>query len=101
MPEVSQYISKDLPMSSRANIGDVVSNFFKVRKASLQSALHTYLLPFFNNSVIGFVILEKLRNEPSIIVSQSKETSHLVNRLWWLPIQDISQLARVHCDTFR
>jgi hypothetical protein len=38
---------------------DVVSNFFKLRKASLQSLLHTYLLPFFKSSVVGFEILEK------------------------------------------
>jgi hypothetical protein len=40
---------------------DVVSNFFNIRKASPQPSLHTYLLPFFNRSVIGFAILEKIR----------------------------------------
>jgi hypothetical protein len=38
---------------------DVVSNFFKVKKASSQSLLHTYLLPFLKSSVIDFEILEK------------------------------------------
>jgi hypothetical protein len=42
-----------------ASTVDVVSNFFKVRKASPQSALQTYVLPFFNSSVIGLAILEK------------------------------------------
>jgi hypothetical protein len=48
-------------MSGYASTGDVVSNFFKVKKASSQSLLHTYLLPFFNSLVIGFAILEKLK----------------------------------------
>jgi hypothetical protein len=30
--------------------------------------------------------LGAIRNEPSIIARQTKKTSHLVNRLWWLPI---------------
>jgi hypothetical protein len=46
-------------MSGCASTGDVVSNFFIVTKASSQSLLHTYLLPFFNSSVIGFAVLEK------------------------------------------
>jgi hypothetical protein len=46
-------------MSGCTSTGDVVSNFFKVLKASLQSLLHTYLLPFYSNLVIGFEILEK------------------------------------------
>jgi hypothetical protein len=52
-------MSKDLTMSGCATTSDVVSNFFKVLKASLQSLLHTYLLPFFNNPGICFEILEK------------------------------------------
>jgi hypothetical protein len=48
-------------MSGYANTDDVVSNFFKVKKDSSQSLLHTYLLPFFKSSVIGFEILEKFR----------------------------------------
>jgi hypothetical protein len=54
-------MSKDLAMSGYASTDDVVSNFFKVRKASSQSSLQKYLLPFFNSSVIGFAILEKFR----------------------------------------
>jgi hypothetical protein len=46
-------------MSGCASTGDVVSNFFNIKKASSQFALQTYLLPFFNNSVIGLAILEK------------------------------------------
>jgi hypothetical protein len=46
-------------MSGYSSTGDVVSNFFKVLKASSQSLLYTYLLPFFNSLVIGFEILEK------------------------------------------
>jgi hypothetical protein len=46
-------------MSGCTSTGDVVSNFFKVKKASSQSPLHTSLFPFFNSSVIGFAILEK------------------------------------------
>jgi hypothetical protein len=30
--------------------------------------------------------LGAVRNESSIIARQTKKTSHLVNRLWWLPI---------------
>jgi hypothetical protein len=48
-------------MSGYASTGDVVSNFFKVLKASSHSLLHTYLFPFFKSSVIGFKILEKFR----------------------------------------
>jgi hypothetical protein len=59
VPEASQYTSKGLAMSGCASTGDVVSNFFKVLKASSKSLLHTYLLPFFNSSVMGYEILEK------------------------------------------
>jgi hypothetical protein len=59
VPEASQKMSKDLAMSGYASTSDVVSNFIKVLKASSQSLLHTYMLPFFNSSVIGFEILEK------------------------------------------
>jgi hypothetical protein len=48
-------------MSGCASTGDVVSDFFKVLKASSQSLLHKYLLPFFMSSVIGFEILKKFR----------------------------------------
>jgi hypothetical protein len=30
--------------------------------------------------------LGAIQNEPSIIARQARKTSHLVNRLWWLPI---------------
>jgi hypothetical protein len=46
-------------MSSYGSTDNVVSNFFKVLKASSQSLLHTYLLSFFKSLVIGFEILEK------------------------------------------
>jgi hypothetical protein len=59
VPEASQYTLKDLVMSDCASTGDVVNNFFNARKASSQSLLQTYLVPFFNSSVIGFEILEK------------------------------------------
>jgi hypothetical protein len=48
-------------MPGCVSTGDVVSNFFKVKKASSESLLHTYLLPFFKRLVIGFEILEKFR----------------------------------------
>jgi hypothetical protein len=40
--------------------------------------------------------LGEVKNEPSIIASQHKETSHLGHRCWRLPIQVLSYLARVH-----
>jgi hypothetical protein len=46
-------------MSGYASTYNVVSNFFKVLKASSQSLLQTYLFPFFKNLEIGFKILEK------------------------------------------
>jgi hypothetical protein len=52
-------MSKGLAMSDYTSTGDVVNNFFNVWKASSYSLLQTYLVPFFNSSVIGFEILEK------------------------------------------
>jgi hypothetical protein len=45
--------------------------------------------------------LGEVQNEPSIIARQTKKTSHLVNRLWQLSIQDITYHAKVHHDSFR
>jgi hypothetical protein len=42
-------------------MGGVVSNFFKVWKASSQASLQRYLFPFFRISVIDFAIFEKFR----------------------------------------
>jgi hypothetical protein len=46
---------------SQASMAEVVNNIFRYLKASSQASLQTYLLPFFNNSIIGFAILAKFR----------------------------------------
>jgi hypothetical protein len=97
MPEASQYTSNYLVISGCASTGDVVNNFFNVWNASSQSLLQTYLVPFFNISVIDFEILEKFR---MIIASQPKETTYLSYRRWWLPVQHIFYIAEVHYDSF-
>jgi hypothetical protein len=45
--------------------------------------------------------LGEVWNESSIIANKPKKTLYLRHRCWWLPIQYISHLARVHHDSFR
>jgi hypothetical protein len=61
VPEVSQYMLKDLAKLGCASTGDVVSSFFNIWNDSSQASFQTYFVPFFKSSVIGLEILEKFR----------------------------------------
>jgi hypothetical protein len=43
-----------------------------------------------------FSNLREVQNESSVINSQSKETTDLMQNPWWIPIEHILHLPRIH-----